>query len=311
MSCILPSKVYIDDADHKALERYLRYARRRELHPATSLETMIKEGASLLILDGMADKKVEKTDEQLPPVTPAPPPAKRFEEGTILDLVNIAVLKWASGGMDGDELLAVVKACERMRSLAPLQRRLDREKSKAQDVYDRGDAPEPAPKVAAPQPPEEAPAGPGANPFRGYKPFRPFSPYPVPYRQLDGVTPPLPWMVFNPGYVSLDSTCKGCGVGEASTGCAQAEGQAPPADAQNQADELIVKDLRGEEWREYDTEIRVYRINNPQELQYRVDGTTHRIVDAEGVVHCIPFGSDVPETVLRWKNRDTTKPVTF
>ncbi len=64
--------------------------------------------------------------------------------------------------------------------------------------------------------------------------------------------------------------------------------------------------LGDEEWREYEflvngDQLRVYRIDNPKELYYRIGGTTHRVVDSEGITHCIPipgaFGC-----VLRWKS---------
>ena len=48
-------------------------------------------------------------------------------------------------------------------------------------------------------------------------------------------------------------------------------------------------ELKGvEEWREYDFRDRVYRINNPVALYYRKGGTTHRVVDSEGVSHLVP-----------------------
>lgn len=60
-------------------------------------------------------------------------------------------------------------------------------------------------------------------------------------------------------------------------------------------------DLTGtEEWREYDFSGRVYRITNPTELAFREGGTTHRIMDSEGVVHCVP-SPGVDGCVLRWK----------
>lgn len=57
------------------------------------------------------------------------------------------------------------------------------------------------------------------------------------------------------------------------------------------------KSLRTEEWREYDFEGRTYRIGDPQELY--VGTTTHRIVDAHGVVHCVPAPGH-HGCVLRW-----------
>lgn len=55
-----------------------------------------------------------------------------------------------------------------------------------------------------------------------------------------------------------------------------------------------------EEWREYDFDGRVYRIENPTLVQFKPDSSTHRVTDAAGVVHCVPapghFGC-----ILRWK----------
>ena len=68
--------------------------------------------------------------------------------------------------------------------------------------------------------------------------------------------------------------------------------------------------LTDEEWREYDFGGRVYRIENPQALFMRPGGTTHRVVDADGVVHCVP-APGLYGCVLRWKTRDASKPVIF
>jgi len=64
-------------------------------------------------------------------------------------------------------------------------------------------------------------------------------------------------------------------------------------------------DLTSEPWREYDFGGRVYRIDNPQKLFYREGGTTHRVLDAKGVIHCVPavghFGC-----ILRWGGGDVS-----
>jgi hypothetical protein len=60
------------------------------------------------------------------------------------------------------------------------------------------------------------------------------------------------------------------------------------------------KDLTVEHWREYDFGDRVYRIDDPVALYFREGGTTHRVVDSKGIVHCVPFG---PSIILRWKNK--------
>lgn len=57
-----------------------------------------------------------------------------------------------------------------------------------------------------------------------------------------------------------------------------------------------------EEWREYDFDGRVYRVDAPVSVEFRPDSTTHRVTDSDGVVHCLPapghFGC-----VLRWKGK--------
>lgn len=74
------------------------------------------------------------------------------------------------------------------------------------------------------------------------------------------------------------------------------------------ADTLVAKDLSGELWREYEfgpagTDMRtVYRIPNPVLLLYWPDGTTHRIVDSEGVVHLLPR-QGLDGCVIRWRNK--------
>jgi hypothetical protein len=64
---------------------------------------------------------------------------------------------------------------------------------------------------------------------------------------------------------------------------------------------LVKIDLKGvEEWREYDFGGRVYRIEAPTNVHFRPGGETHRVTDADGIVHCVP----APGTngcVLRWK----------
>lgn len=67
-------------------------------------------------------------------------------------------------------------------------------------------------------------------------------------------------------------------------------------------------DLSDEEWREYDFQGRVYRIEKPVALYVRPNGTTHRVVDAAGVTHCLPAPGQLG-CVLRWFS--PTKPVSF
>lgn len=68
------------------------------------------------------------------------------------------------------------------------------------------------------------------------------------------------------------------------------------------------KDLSCEEWREYDFNGRIVRIENPKELY--VGTTTHRIVDSHGIVTCCPSPGE-HGCVVRWKSRDPKKPVEF
>jgi len=55
-----------------------------------------------------------------------------------------------------------------------------------------------------------------------------------------------------------------------------------------------------EEWREYDFEDRVYRIERPISVEFRPDSTTHRVTGQDGVIHCIPAPGH-RGCVLRWK----------
>lgn len=61
-------------------------------------------------------------------------------------------------------------------------------------------------------------------------------------------------------------------------------------------------DLTDEEWREYDWSGRVYRITKPKALWYRKGGTTHRVLDSEGITHCVPAPTADQTVVLRWKS---------
>jgi hypothetical protein len=72
--------------------------------------------------------------------------------------------------------------------------------------------------------------------------------------------------------------------------------------------ELKPHDLTREEWREYDFGGRVYRIAAPQTLY--LGTTTHRVVDAEGLVHCVPSPGE-KGCVLRWRPKEASDPVQF
>lgn len=79
-------------------------------------------------------------------------------------------------------------------------------------------------------------------------------------------------------------------------------------------------DLTGEDWREYvwscdrDTE-HVHRINKPAKLFLKKypdgrPGTTHRVLDADGIVHIVP-AIGLLGCVVRCKPKDAASPVRF
>jgi len=82
-------------------------------------------------------------------------------------------------------------------------------------------------------------------------------------------------------------------------------------------------DISKESWREYefgpmDNRV-IYRINNPVTLLLRRTlnddgtvefGTTHRVVDKDGVVHCVPEVG-LQGCVLRWENPEGLPRVHF
>jgi hypothetical protein len=72
-------------------------------------------------------------------------------------------------------------------------------------------------------------------------------------------------------------------------------------------DELKEYDLSTEEWREYDYGGTTYRIGKPSKLYCRRGGSTHRVVDTDGITHCVP-APGIHGCVLRWK---ATPPVSF
>lgn len=71
---------------------------------------------------------------------------------------------------------------------------------------------------------------------------------------------------------------------------------------------MDAKDLSKEMAREYDFGGRIYRIENPVSLY--IGTTTHRVLDAAGVVHCVPAPGELG-CVLRWFPKDTSAPVQF
>lgn len=73
--------------------------------------------------------------------------------------------------------------------------------------------------------------------------------------------------------------------------------------------DLQKSDISTEEWREYDFGGRVYRVTGVT-LYWRSGGSTHRVVDDKGVVHCLPVPGQ-QGCVLRWKSKNPDKPVDF
>ena len=73
---------------------------------------------------------------------------------------------------------------------------------------------------------------------------------------------------------------------------------------------LTELDITTEKWREYDFGGRVYRIDNPVRLYLRAGGTTHRVLDENGIVHCIPSVGE-HGCAIRWQPRNKKKPVDF
>ena len=79
---------------------------------------------------------------------------------------------------------------------------------------------------------------------------------------------------------------------------------------------MEARDLTKEEYREYEfcwaidpsVVYRTYRVTNPQQLW--AGTTTHRVLDAAGMVHCVPAPGE-HGCVLRWKPKDVSEPVQF
>ena len=68
------------------------------------------------------------------------------------------------------------------------------------------------------------------------------------------------------------------------------------------------RDLSKEEYREYEFGGTTYRVTAPRKLW--IGSTTHRVLDAEGIVHCVPAPGE-KGCVLRWKPKDAGEPVQF
>jgi hypothetical protein len=74
-------------------------------------------------------------------------------------------------------------------------------------------------------------------------------------------------------------------------------------------DEYSIHTLETELYREYMLPNgRRYRIDDPQFLVVRKGGSTHRVICADGLTHCIPWEG---LTTLTWKNRDPLVPCEF
>lgn len=86
--------------------------------------------------------------------------------------------------------------------------------------------------------------------------------------------------------------------------------QVVEACVQRVSGDYVFADISEEEWREVQTSYGTYRIMDPVTLIVRRGDSTHRVVGADGVVHCYA----APETgmsILRWKARDGAPPVRF
>ena len=76
-------------------------------------------------------------------------------------------------------------------------------------------------------------------------------------------------------------------------------------------DQYVTRAIDTEVWREYEWvnafgATHIVRINGPVSLITRKGGTTHRVIDVDGIVHCVP----APEkcgVVLRWNNKPEEK----
>jgi hypothetical protein len=74
--------------------------------------------------------------------------------------------------------------------------------------------------------------------------------------------------------------------------------------------DLVRLNLSCEEWRTYSWGEYKYRIHNPVAVYFRKGGETHRVVDADGVAHCVPAPGQ-KGCVLTWKNKPGFDPVGF
>lgn len=75
--------------------------------------------------------------------------------------------------------------------------------------------------------------------------------------------------------------------------------------------EYVKADISDEAWREVETsEGLKIRIQNPVTLIFRRGGSTHRVVNEEGVVYCYA-APETGKSILRWLAKDGKAPVRF
>lgn len=67
--------------------------------------------------------------------------------------------------------------------------------------------------------------------------------------------------------------------------------------------DMVEIDLEGiEDYREYDFNGRVYTIVRPKKLIFNKGGSTHRVIDADGLVHIVPAPGN-GDCVVRFKGK--------
>lgn len=78
--------------------------------------------------------------------------------------------------------------------------------------------------------------------------------------------------------------------------------------------EYTTADISDEVYRAYEfgTGLDRYRhvVRSPETLVFRKGGSTHRVIDSEGVVHCVPAPGH-NACVLTWVPKDPDKPIQF
>ena len=76
-----------------------------------------------------------------------------------------------------------------------------------------------------------------------------------------------------------------------------------------QIDRLTLMNISDETVRTYYTMgVKVHEIVDPIAVYIRPGGTTHRVVDSTGLVHCVAF-PNMGRTTFTWRNHDQTTPV--